>query len=68
MELAARLELINEPLIIGAGIIRKNVGVPHPKTGPAKSGVFWLLKLSRYLVTNSRGVKSPSELSGRNPL
>jgi NADPH-dependent 2,4-dienoyl-CoA reductase/sulfur reductase-like enzyme len=41
---------------------------PHPKTDPLRSGIFRLLSLSLYLATNCSGVKSPSELCGRNSL
>jgi hypothetical protein len=49
--IAGRYEVIEE---LGRG------GAPHPKTGPAKNGVFWLLKLTSYLSANCCGVKSPA--------
>ena len=39
---------------------------PNAKAGPAKRGFFGLLGRLLYLPTNCRGIKSPSELCGRN--
>jgi len=40
----------------------------YPKTGPVKNMVFWPCTLSANCSANCRGVKSPSELCGRNSL